>query len=283
MPQRLQARLRPPGPHAEPAGGAQRDALSGAARLRRELHRWREAFFARTVLPAALEALFDHQPDLVIAVRDIDGRYVSLSEAGARRCGLRSRLDAVGRTARELLPRAIAERELCQDRRLLESGQAVIDSLDPTVFADGSAGWCLSTREPLRDARGELVGLICLAKDLVEASQTGLVDARFAAALDHIREHFREPLRVEALAGIAGLSEAQFERRMKRIFQVSATQYLIRLRISLAARLLAETELPIGTVAERAGFSDQSALSRQFRQVEGLAPRQYRGLHQARG
>ena len=76
----------------------------------------------------------------------------------------------------------------------------------------------------------------------------------------------------------AGLSQAQFERRMTKIFHLSAGQYLIKARIDHAARLLASTALPIADIAQHAGFSDQSALSRQFRQVTGFAPRQYRQL-----
>ena len=65
---------------------------------------------------------------------------------------------------------------------------------------------------------------------------------------------------------------------MKKIFHISAAQYLIKARIDHAARLLAESDMPIAEVAQHAGFSDQSALSRQFRQVTGFAPREYRGM-----
>ena len=85
---------------------------------------------------------------------------------------------------------------------------------------------------------------------------------------------------MDALAHRAGLSQAQFDRRMKKIFQLSAGQYVIKTRIDHATRLLGSTRLPIADIAQQAGFSDQSAFSRQFRHVTGFTPRQYRQLMQ---
>lgn len=172
----------------------------------------------------------------------------------------------------------MAERYARQDERLFRTRKPIIDNLDLTVYRDGSTGWCLSTKEPLFDSTGQVIGLACISKDLIEPSKAGWIDAGFADTVDYMLEHFAQPLRMEELARRAGLSLAQFERRMKKIFHLSAGQYLIRARIDLAARLLASTVIPIAEIAQRAGFSDQSALSRQFRQVTGFAPRDYRQL-----
>lgn len=228
--------------------------------------------------PGYVEALFDRLPDIVFSIKDRQGRYVSMSEAAVARCGLRSKQDAIGKTAFDLFPQPMAQRHTRQDERLFRSGKPIVDNLDLTVYRDGSAGWCLSTKEPLFDARGAIVGLACISKDLTEPTRAHLIDAGFADAIDHLLEHFDEPLRMEELARRARLSAAQLDRRMKKIFQISAGQYLIKTRIGHAAHLLARSELPIAAIALSCGFSDQSALSRQFRQVTGLAPRQYRQL-----
>lgn len=246
--------------------------------MKAEMAQWREGFMARVGSPHYVESLFDRLPDIVFSVKDRDGRYVLMSEACVQRCGLKSKQDAVGKTAFDLFPKPMAERYARQDERLFRTGKPIVDNLDLTVYRDGSAGWCLSTKEPLRDVRGNVIGLACISKDLIEPSRAGLIDAGFADTIDYMLEHYDRPLRVEQLAKRAGLSEAQFERRMKKIFQLSAAQYLIKTRIDHAARLLGESDMPIAEVAQNAGFSDQSALSRQFRQVTGFAPRQYRQM-----
>lgn len=239
---------------------------------------WRDRFLASIASPDYIEALFDRLPDIVFSMKDRDGRYVLMSEACVQRCGLRSKRDAIGKTAFDLFPRAMAERYARQDDRVFRSGRPIADNLDLTVYRDGSTGWCLTTKEALRDRSGAVIGLACISKDLAEPSRSGIVDARFADAVDFMLEHYDRPLRVEQLARRAGVSVAQFERRMKKIFQLSASQYLIKTRIGHAARLLAEGTVAVAAIAQQTGFSDQSALSRQFRQVTGFAPREYRAL-----
>ncbi|MEO8670908.1 MAG: AraC family transcriptional regulator [Tahibacter sp.] len=243
-----------------------------------ELARWRESFMSRIASLHYVENLFDRLPDIIYSVKDRNGRYVAMSEAAVARCGLKRKQDAIGKTAFDLFPRPMAERYTRQDERLFRTSKPIVDNLDLTIYRDGSAGWCLSTKEPLYDAQGRIVGLACISKDLIEPSRAGLIDAAFADTVDYMLDHYDQPLRMEELAQRAGLSQAQFERRMKKIFLLSAGQYLIKARIDHAARLLASTDMAIAEVAQHAGFSDQSALSRQFRQVTGFAPRQYRQM-----
>jgi PAS domain S-box-containing protein len=246
------------------------------ADMNAELARWRDDFLGRVGTAHYVEQLFDRLPDLVFSMKDVQGRYVLMSDACVRRCGLRSKRDAVGRTAFDLFPRPMADRYARQDERLFRTGRPIVDNLDLTVYRDGSHGWCITTKEPLRDREGRVIGLACISKDLVEPSRDGLIDAGLAGTVDYMLEHYALPLRTDQLARRAGLSETQFDRRMKKIFQLSATQYLIKTRIGHAARLLADTDTPIADVAQSAGFSDQSALARQFRQVMGYSPGEYR-------
>lgn len=241
---------------------------------------WRDGFMAEVASPWYAERLFDRLPDIIFSIKDRQGRYVSISETVTMRCGLKHRQDAIGKTAFDLFPAPMAERYTRQDERLFRTGKPIVDNLDLTVYRDGSAGWCLSTKEPLRDATGAIVGLACISKDLIEPSRGGFIDSAFADTIDFLLDHIDEPLRMDALARRAGLSQAQFDRRMKKIFQLSAGQYVIKTRIDHATRLLAGTALPIADVAQQVGFSDQSAFSRQFRHVTGFTPRQYRQLLQ---
>ncbi|MBD8525080.1 AraC family transcriptional regulator [Pseudomarimonas arenosa] len=241
-----------------------------------QLLQWRREFLAAVGLPKVLEPLFDRLSDTVFSIKDVDGRYVLISESALRRCGLRHKQQALGKTAFDLFPRLMAERYAQQDQTLFRTGRAIVDNLDLTLYADGSPGWCLSSKTPLHDQGGRLVGLACISRDLSEPSREGLIDAKFAAAVDELLERYPEPFRVGDVAQRAGLSSAQFERRMKRVFGLTPAQYLIKLRTDQAARLLAETELPIAEIAQQSGFPDQSALSRRFRQSTGCTPGQYR-------
>ena len=204
------------------------------------------------------------------------GTRISDHEACVRRCGLRSKREALGKTVYELFPAEMAGRYAAQDEQVFRTGHAISENLDLTLFPDGSRGWCLTTKQPLFDREGELIGLACLSKDLTEPSREGFVDPAFAATVDYLHQHFDQSLTVEELSLRAGLSPAQFERRMRRIFLLSTTQYLIKLRVDAASRALALSDAPIADIARACGYCDQSALTRQLRQFTGFSPRAYR-------
>jgi len=240
------------------------------------LKHWRDGFIDRLAQPLFIEALFDKQPDMVFSVKDRMGRYVTMSEACAERCNLPHKQFAIGRTAHDLFPKHMADRYAKQDEAVFLTGQPVVDNLDLTLFNNREPGWCLSNKIPLHDSAGQIIGLACLSRDLIEPSKSGIVDQRMADAVDRILVDYAAPLRIEQLAETAEVSLAQFERRMKRIFHVSAGQFIIKTRITAAAVRLAQTEETISDIALVCGFCDQSALSKQFRQITGMSPRAYR-------
>jgi AraC-like DNA-binding protein len=246
--------------------------------------RWRQAFLAGLADPDfAMWALFDRDPGMLFLIKDRDGRYVGVSESCVARCGLRRKADAIGRTAHDLFPRELADSYVRQDQALLRTGRPVVDNLELTLYRDRHQGWCLSNKVPLRDRSGRIVGIACMDRDLVEAAGAGLIDGRFAAAIAHLQDHSGEPQRLPALARMAGLSQAQFDRRMRRVFGISTRQFLTKARIDAAAQALAHSDAPVSAIALATGFCDQSALTRQFRRATGFAPRQYRQMMRRNG
>jgi AraC-like DNA-binding protein len=225
---------------------------------------------------AFVEELFDRVRDAVFTVKDPEGRYLAMSRSGLERCGLASRAAAIGKTAFDLWPGPMARRYAEQDANLFRTARPLADALDLTLYPDRRPGWCLTQKLPLQDGAGRVVALACLSTDLPEPSRSGFIDAPFAAAVEHIHRHFAEGLRPEELAALAGLSLGQFQRRMKKLFQLSPGQYVMKVRIQAAADALAESDRPIAAIADEVGFCDQAALNRHFKQVAGLSPAAYR-------
>ncbi len=239
---------------------------------------------SRTVLiqsinhPLFAESLFDHVPDVVFSMKDRQGRYICISNACLNRLGIADRSEALGRTAHDLFPAYMADRYVAQDEQLFRTGKPITDNLDVTLYKNRSPGWCLTTKIPLRNHQGELVALACISKDLIDPSINSLVDERFARTIDYIHASYASPLRIPDLAKMAGLSSSQFERRMKSIFLISAVHFLIKTRIHHASLALAHDDRSISDIALSCGFCDQSALTRQFKQLTGLTPKAYRTM-----
>ena len=97
-----------------------------------------------------------------------------------------------------------------------------------------------------------------------------------ARVQDFIDRSLGEDLSLEVIACQANMSVCGLKRLFQRHHATSPHQYLLERRIAKAARMLAETELPIAEVALETGFSSQSHFATAFKKKVGLSPKAYR-------
>jgi AraC-like DNA-binding protein len=240
-----------------------------SARLQAEL-------LSQLAEPFTGEALFDCLGDLVFFIKNRRGEYVVVNQALVERCGRRKKNELIGRRADEVFPPPFGQNYRAQDESVLRNGTAILNQLELHFYASGGRGWCLTNKLPLRDRVGRVIGLVGLSKDLQSADKRGEDYSAVAKVVQHIQNHFDEPLRVKNLAGMAGLSSYQFEQRIRKIFQITAGQLIQKVRMENAVRELRASHATIAEVALNCGYSDQSAFTRQFRQTTGLSPSEFR-------
>ncbi len=230
-----------------------------------------------------LVELFDRLPEVVFFAKDTEGRYLVVNQTLVRRLGAGSPGDIVGRTARDLFPAPLGQRYLAQDLSVLRSGLPIHDLLELHLYPNHREGWCVTTKLPLRDEQGRVVGLVGTSRDVRPPASDHDPMGRLAQVVWHLQEHYQEPLRVAELAAGAGLSPHQLARRVRAVFGLTTAQLIAKTRLDAARRLLAETEEPIAGIAVACGYCDQSALNRQFKAAVGLTPAQYREHARQRG
>ncbi|AOJ77399.1 AraC family transcriptional regulator [Burkholderia ubonensis] len=85
---------------------------------------------------------------------------------------------------------------------------------------------------------------------------------------------FAQPLNLDTLAAVAGLSVSRFTARFRSEVGLSPHRYLCLVRVRRAQDLLRAGLAP-SVVATEVGFFDQSHLCRHFRRVLGITPRDY--------
>lgn len=95
--------------------------------------------------------------------------------------------------------------------------------------------------------------------------------ADFDASLAYLDDHFTEPLQVETLARMAGLSYRAFTNRFRNRKGMTTAQYWNFLRIELAKRRLLETQDILGSATD-AGFHDLSHFYKVFKRLVGETP-----------
>ncbi len=105
---------------------------------------------------------------------------------------------------------------------------------------------------------------------------SALRDPQLATALARVHEHPGRSWTVEELATAAGLSRSAFARRFTAMVGEAPLAYVTRWRLTLAARLLADSSTPIAAIAGRVGYESEFAFNRAFSRQHGLAPGQWR-------
>lgn len=92
----------------------------------------------------------------------------------------------------------------------------------------------------------------------------------------YILDNLQNGVTVKDLARQMALSERQLFRLCYREFGVSVGDYIKQLQMEKAKSLLEETELTIGEIAEKVGYSDRFAFSKAFTSYEGMTPAKFR-------
>ncbi|PYR26459.1 MAG: hypothetical protein DMF98_08985, partial [Acidobacteria bacterium] len=116
----------------------------------------------------------------------------------------------------------------------------------------------------------QLANLMTL--DIESQAHCGLSPGAKRRVLEYMDAHFDEPLTLESLARVAGLSVHHFARAFRQSTGEPPHQFLLRRRIERATEMLKQPELPLSEIALAVGFSDHSHFARHFRRLVGMSP-----------
>lgn len=236
----------------------------------------RTRFFQRLGPSDQAFALFDYLPGLSFFAKDRKGRFVALNQRGCEYCGVPSEQDAIGKTDHDFFPKSRADEYRADDFSVMDSGEAIVDRVESAPEDAGSPRLVMTSKVPLRDKRGRVIGVAGFSRQ-IERIQTpsGTVDA-FANVMTHLHQNYSDRMSSDELASMAGLSVSHFERRFRHAFGASPRQYLVRIRVEHAARMLRETDKTISEIAQACGFYDHAHFSRSFRKIMQTSPSDYR-------
>jgi AraC-like DNA-binding protein len=115
----------------------------------------------------------------------------------------------------------------------------------------------------------------------LSSGQPSNSEERLAANAENImKARFREQdFGASKLAGELKCNADYLNRVFKRARGMTLTEGLRRLRVNFAAQLLLDGRTNVEEAAQQSGFSDRSYLRRVFKQLKGMTPKDYRGIH----
>ncbi len=120
----------------------------------------------------------------------------------------------------------------------------------------------------------------CATKPKLSSYENGLSKLKLRRVTDYICEHLGDDLKVIELAAIAQVSPYYFIRLFRKSIGQTPHQYILQQRIEKAKYLLQHQQISVSEIAAMVGFCDQSHLTKYFRRIVGVTPKQYQAKSQ---
>ena len=159
-----------------------------------------------------LHALLDTVPD-AIYFKDLESRFLRSSRALANRFGTDDPDRLIGKSDTDFFSREHAEKALRDEQGIIKTGIPLIGIDEKETWPDGHVTWVSTTKMPLKDETGKIVGTFGVSRNVTEQKLTGIELERLAGALT---------------VSNAGLEQANRELRKSQDMLVKANHELFR-------------------------------------------------------
>jgi diguanylate cyclase (GGDEF)-like protein/PAS domain S-box-containing protein len=117
-----------------------------------------------------LDALLENTPDHVY-FKDSHGRFIRISRSLARWLGLAEAAEAIGRSDFDFFGEEHSQKAFADEQRLMRTGDPLVGIEEQESWADGHFTWVSTTKVPLRDRNGTVIGIFGISRDITERKQ----------------------------------------------------------------------------------------------------------------
>ena len=205
-----------------------------------------------------------------------DGQYIAINDSLVSRLGLQHKEQVLGKTPSQLCEGELGEVPTAQDLEVLKTGQPIIDRLELHLIRPKAPVWCLTTKMPIKNLTGQVIGLFGFSRDVRVAVNVDEIPPKFAGALASFEKDMGSAISPASLAEMSALTPQKLIRLTKKLYGITPTQLIAKIRIAAACRQLEETDESIADIAFSCGFSDHSAFARAFKSSTSVTPSDYR-------
>jgi PAS domain S-box-containing protein len=120
-----------------------------------------------------LQTLMDHVPD-AIYFKDLESRFIRINRGLAHRFGLVDPSEALGKTDFDFFTEEHASQAYRDEQEVIRTGRAMVAREEKEQWPDGRITWASTTKMPLRDHAGAIVGTFGISRDVTHRKQADL-------------------------------------------------------------------------------------------------------------
>ena len=171
-----------------------KDGADGASLLRtirRATERTRTAH-ELTEQRHRMRMLLENVP-LQIYFKDRDGRFIQVNPAMAHRYGIQDPGALIGKSDADLFSAEHANQARADEEEVVRTGNPVLDKVEKETYSDGRTTWALTTKMPLTDESGTVVGTFGVSRDITELKTAEFAlrssEERYRRLLDSVSDY----------------------------------------------------------------------------------------------
>ena len=103
---------------------------------------------------------------IYIYFKDEQSRFLRVNSALAKKLGVQAPADAIGKTDQDFFPDDYARHALRDELEIMRTGRPNLSIEEQATWPDGSMSWVSSTKMPMRNARGQVIGTFGISRDI---------------------------------------------------------------------------------------------------------------------
>ncbi len=131
-----------------------------------------------------LNLLMNNVPDRIY-FKDIESRYIRINEALCKSFGAKEQKEVIGKTDYHFFAKDIANESRFNEKKIYATGVPLINRVDKEKLQDGSDIWLSTTKVPIKNEEGEIIGLVGISRDVTSQE---LAKQRFQHAKEKAEE-----------------------------------------------------------------------------------------------
>lgn len=233
-------------------------------------------FFENLDIKPFFNNFFNNAPDLYAFAKDRDMRFTMMNKALLNRIGIHSESAILGKSDFDFFQPNLAELFRKEDNEVFETKKPVMNRTWSVPNGKGGLDWYISSKYPLTNYSGEVIGYIGVMRGMTKAGSILEPYTKMSEVINFIQEHYTRQIEIASLASMANLSVSQFERKFKKLLNMTPLKFINKVRVDNACDQLIRSNDTISSIAIECGFYDHSYFTKIFKKQMSVTPAAYR-------